>query len=174
MGRTAVVRSTAGLAVVTMLLVAPAAQASAAPVHRSAEVQMMDAINAARAAHGLPKLPLNAQMVRHGRVRARRMAIQNRVYHRPNLADVVDGNYDRLTDNVGYTRLEGASETELVERLHSGFMASAGHRAQILGRLNQVGVGIHRTAGGRMWVAVNFIKGRLGRFPLYRTAGAPM
>lgn len=129
---------------------------------------MVAQINQSRAAFGLNRLTLNAQMTRHGRAWARRMASEGRVYHRPNLADVVDGNYDRLADNVGYTALEGASDTTLLTRLHLAFMASTGHRAQILGRYNQVGVGIYRGSNGRMWVAVNFLKGPLGGFPLYR------
>lgn len=171
MTRTAVVRGAAGVLIValaTALLVAAGSPASAGTVHRSAEAEMVAQINRSRAAYGLPKLTLNAQMTRHGRAWARRMAAEGRVYHRPNLADVVDGNYDRLADNVGYTALEGASSATLVSRLHQAFMASTGHRAQILGRYNQVGVGIHRGSDGRMWVAVNFVTGPLGGFPLYR------
>lgn len=160
------------LAAAAALLVGAGSPVSAATPRRSAEREMVDQINASRAAYGLPRLTVNVQMVRHGRAWARRMARDNRVYHRPNLAEVVDGNFDRLTDNVGYTALLGASDRTLVTRLHQAFMASYGHRAQILGRYNQVGVGIHRASGGRMWVAVNFLKGPIGGFPLYRDTGS--
>ncbi len=129
---------------------------------------MVQHINNVRRAYGLRPLRANLQMVRLGREWAYRMAAERRVYHRPNLADVVDGNFERLGDNVGYTRLEGASDATLVDRLHRAFVSSSAHRAQILGRFNQVGVGIHRGSGGEMFVAVNFIKGPLDGFPLYR------
>ena len=171
MTRTAVTRSAAAVVIVALamaLLVAVGAPASAWTARRSAEAEMVAQINQSRAAYGLPRLTLNAQMTRHARVWARQMAREGRVYHRPNLADVVDGNFDRLADNVGYTALEGASSITLVRRLHQAFMGSTGHRAQILGRYNQVGVGIYRGSSGRMWVAVNFLKGPQGAFPLYR------
>lgn len=129
---------------------------------------MVDQINMTRAALGLPGLKVNLQMVRLGREWSRHMARENRVYHRSNLAAVVDGNFDRITDNVGFTALDGATDAALVERLHRAFMGSSGHRAQILGRFNQVGVGIHRQTGGRMWITVNFLNGPLDGFPLYR------
>ncbi len=172
MARSGVGRSAALLllvaALAATLLVAAGTPASAWTPRRGAESTMVDAINSTRTAYGLPPLTVNLQMVRLGRSWARSMARDGRVYHRPNLAEVVDGDYDRLTDNVGYTALSGASDATLVRRLHDAFMASSGHRDQILGRFNQVGVGIYVASGGRMWVAVNFLKGPIGGFPLYR------
>lgn len=173
MARTAVSRGATALLIAVLatgLLAADAAPASAQPIRPSAEFQMVDQINATRAAYGLPRLRVSLQMVRLGREWSRHMARENRVYHRSNLAAVVDGNFDRITDNVGFTALSGATDRTLVERLHRAFMASTGHRAQILGRFNQVGVGIHRMSGGRMWITVNFLKGPLDGFPLYRDA----
>jgi uncharacterized protein YkwD len=173
MARSAVARMSAVLlvmAVAMTLLVAVAPAASAAPVRPAAESRMIKRINEARTNAGLSALRENLQMVRLAREWARRMASERRIYHRPNLADVVDGDYVRLAENVGYTRLEGASDGELVRRLHKAFMASTSHRAQIMGRFNQVGVGIYRAPGGQMYVAVNFIKGPRDGFPLYRDA----
>ena len=156
------------LALMTGLFSVTASAASATPIRPSAESLMVARINNTRAAYGLPALRENLQMVRLGREWSRAMALQRRVYHRPNLADVVDGDYVRLAENVGFTHLAGANDTTLVDRLHRAFLLSEGHRRQILGRFNQVGVGIYRTSSGGMFVAVNFIKGPLDGFPLYR------
>lgn len=177
MQRTALTRSATvflAFALVTTLFSITAPPSSASPVRPSAEARMVSRINSSRAAYGLAPLRQNLQMVRLAREWARAMARQQRVYHRPNLADVVDGDFVRLADNVGFTRLVGASDATLADRLHTAFMTSAGHRAQILGRFNMVGVGIYRTSGGGMYVAVNFIKGPLDGFPLYRdSANSP-
>lgn len=152
------------LALALLVIGAPEADAALRP---RAEVLMVKKINDARAARGLPRLASNLQMKRIARQWTNHMAAVNAVYHRPNLASVVYGPYDRLAENVGYTRLAGVGDAELVSRLHKAFMASDGHRAQILGRFNMVGVGIKRQANGRMWVTVNFLKGPRDAFPLY-------
>ena len=156
----------ASLAMALLVVGAPAA--SAAGIRPSAEARMVQRINESRRAYGLGELHMNLQMVRLGREWARRMANENRVYHRPNLADVVDGDFALLGENVGYTQLRGATDAQLVDRLHRAFMGSAGHRAMILGRFNIVGVGIRRLSEGRMFVAVNFVRGPRDEFPLYR------
>ena len=171
MGRTVLLRTSTGfvalLAALALLgVTAPPAAASA--IRPAGETRMVNKINSSRAAYGLPPLRENLQMVRLARQWARSMARLNRVYHRPDLADAVDGDYVRLSENVGFLRLEGGSDRTIVDLLHRAFMNSDGHRAQILGRFNQVGVGLYRASGGRMFVAVNFIQGPLDGFPLYR------
>jgi uncharacterized protein YkwD len=171
MARTAVGRGATALLIIvltTSVLVLGGSPASAATARPAAESAMVNHINQARANAGLAPLRANLQMVRLGRQWSRRMAADNRVYHRTDLAAVVIGDFQRLADNVGYTALAGASDATLVSRLHKGFMASSGHRAQIMGDFNQVGVGIFRGSNGRMWVTVNFLKGPLDGFPLYR------
>ena len=172
MARTAV-RTTSSMvivvAVVASMLLATALPA-AANVRPTAEVLMVHRINEARAARGLPRLVSNLQMKRIARQWSYSMASRRQVSHRTNLAAVVDGDFVRLAENVGYTRLEGAGDSVLVARLHRAFMRSDGHRAQILGRFNMVGVGIERLRGGQMYVTVNFLLGPLSDFPLYRDA----
>ena len=154
------------LSFAAMLLTAlPASAATASP---SAETLAVRLINEAREARGLRPLAQNLQMVRHGRDWAAEMASQQRVSHRSDLALAIDGDFQRVGENVGYTRLQGASAGDLVRRLHAGFMASSGHRAHILGDYNMVGVGIFRDRDGAMWMAVNFLKGPRDDFPLYR------
>lgn len=156
----------AAMAITATLLQATPAQAAGPAL--SAESAMLNRINDARRSRGLARLSLNLQMVRIARSWSTTMARQGRLYHRPNLADAVYGPYRRLGENVGVTRLSGATQTELVNRLHRAFMNSDGHRHQILGDYNGIGIGIRRSRDGSMWVTVNFLKGRLGAFPLYR------
>lgn len=155
------------VAVALSLAVVAATPAEAATTRPAAETAMLAKINHSRSQYGLSKLRMNLQMVRLGREWARKMAAAGTVYHRPDLATVIDGDFTRLGENVGMMRLIGADDATLVDRLHSAFMASDGHRAAILGRFNQAGVGIFRTSDDAMWVAVNFIKGPRDGFPLY-------
>lgn len=170
---TTALRITSSMVVIVALAAALLA-ASAAPaeayVRPTAEVLMVHRINQARAAYGLAPLTSNLQMKRIARQWSYSMAVRNQVQHRTNLAEVVDGNFVRLAENVGFSRLEGASDSTLVDRLHAAFMRSDGHRAQILGSFNMVGVGVQRLSGGRMYVTVNFLQGALDGFPLYRDA----
>ena len=156
----------------SLLAASPASAATAAP---SAENLAIRLINQEREARGLAPLSRNLQMTRHGRYWAMSMGYRQQVEHRRDLAAVVDGNFQRLGENVGFTRLEGASAATLVRRLHRGFMASSGHRYHVLGDYNMVGVGIFRDRDGAMWMAVNFLKGDRGGFPLYSdVSGAPV
>ena len=45
-----------------------------------------------------------------------------------------------------------------VQSLHDSFMASGGHRANILGNYNRVGIGVV-TQGERIWVTFDFVNG---------------
>ena len=148
----------------SLLAATPASAATAAP---SAENLAIRLINQERGARGLAPLARNLQMTRHSRYWAMSMGYRQYVEHRRDLAAVVDGNFQRLGENVGFTRLEGASAGTLVRRLHRGFMNSSGHRYHVLGDYNMVGVGIFRDRDGAMWMAVNFLKGARRGFPLY-------
>lgn len=164
--RTVTISTIVALCLLGSLLAAtPAAANTAAP---SAERLAIRLINREREARGLRPLARNLQMTRHARDWAISMSYQQRVAHRRDLAAVVDGNFQRLGENVGFTRLEGATPATLVRRLHRGFMSSSGHRYHVLGDYNMVGVGVFRARDGAMWMAVNFLKGRRDGFPLYR------
>jgi hypothetical protein len=131
--------------------------ASAATTDASAEAEFVKLINQDRKARGLGPLRLNLQLTRVARDWSGSMAAAGRISHRPRLANAVDGNWTRLAENVGV----GPS----VSTLHSTFMNSSGHRANVLGDFNHVGVGVVRS-GGRMWVTVNFLKGS-GDYPAF-------
>lgn len=164
--RTLTVTTIVALCLLGSLLAAtPASAATAAP---SAEKLAIRLINIEREARGLKPLRRNLQMTRHARDWALAMQYRQRVEHRRDLAAVVDGNFQRLGENVGFTRLDGATPATLVRRLHRGFMESSGHRYHVVGDYNMVGVGVFRDRDGGMWMAVNFLKGPRNGFPLYR------
>jgi uncharacterized protein YkwD len=148
-----------------LLTAVPASASTAAP---SAEALAIRLINNEREARGLKPLARNLQMTRHARDWATAMRVSGRIEHRRDLAAVVDGNFTRLGENVGFTRIEGVSAGTLVRRLHKAFMSSSGHRYHVLGDYNMVGVGIARDRSGGMWMTVNFLKGPRDGFPLYR------
>jgi uncharacterized protein YkwD len=135
-----------GLAVA--LLATGAATASPAGA-TSTEASVTRKINAARAARGVHTLRVRSDLVAVARGQARRMASRNRLYHNPNLSREVR-NYRWAGENVGY----GPS----VAAVHNAFMASPGHKHNLLDRdYTEVGVGaVWRN--GRVWIAQVFRK----------------
>jgi hypothetical protein len=81
------------------------------------------------------------------------MMNQDHLHHNPNLASVTSG-WEALAENVGV----GPD----VARLHEAFMESDGHRRNILGNYNYVGVGVVRESETKIWVTVVFMRGREG------------
>lgn len=104
-------------------------------------------LNAERTSRDIPALAVHASLVDVARAQARRMADGNALYHNPNLTTEVK-NWRWVGENVGY----GAS----VAAVHSAFMHSAPHKANILDRdFTWVGIGAVK-ADGRVWVAQVF------------------
>lgn len=88
-------------------------------------------INAERAAAGLPVLSTDRRLTALAEAQAARMAEADRLFHNPTLASNLAG-WALLGENVGKA---GTFET-----LHRAFMASPGHRANILGTYDRFGV----------------------------------
>lgn len=131
-----------------------------AQAHAQAEQLFVERINADRATHGLPALTPDGLLTDIARDWTPRMIAGGELEHRPmsQLADLVHDDWQRLAENVGFTLKSGASERELVDRLHGAFMDSPGHRANVLGDHDFVGVGVRLGDDGGMWVTVNFMK----------------
>ena len=109
-------------------------------------------VNQSRNSVGLPSLEVNIDLYLKAQGWSDQMANAQRLYH-SNLADGNGYNWARLGENVGY----GYS----LEQVHSAFMNSAGHRANILdGGFNRIGVGVTRTPDGRYWVIQEFMQER--------------
>jgi uncharacterized protein YkwD len=133
---------------------APAPPPAAAPVaDPGAEAQLLDLVNRERAAAGLPALRRSGGAAGLAREWAGVMGREQRMRHHPDLsgglaAHGVTG-WRRISENVGY----GASAGQV----HTMFMGSAGHRANILDpAVSEVGIGVV-SAGGKVWVVLDFV-----------------
>jgi uncharacterized protein YkwD len=138
-----------------LALLAGTAQAQSSS---SAEEQFRSLVNEARAAEGHAPLQMESQLVDVARGWTAVMAREDSMYHNPSVAQQATGDWTLLGENVGWTLKSGAPEGELVERLHAAFMNSPGHRANIMGDYNLIGVGVSVTPENKMWVTVNFTR----------------
>ncbi|MFP5257265.1 MAG: CAP domain-containing protein [Acidimicrobiia bacterium] len=143
-----------------ILLALGAALATAAPAAASvdpgyAETEFLRLLNDTRRANGKAALVLNSALSTQSRGWSSTMASQNKLFHDPNLASNVAKivpDWTRAGENVGV----GYD----VKGLHDAFWASTGHRANMLGAYNQVGIGVV-TVGGKLWVTFRFVQGSL-------------
>jgi uncharacterized protein YkwD len=130
---------------------ATAAPASAGPRTSSREMKwtMLHLVNQARRNHGLRPLRLNAALSKTAMRHSGKMAARRTVFHTANLYDTVRRyRPSHWGENVGMA--------STVRRLHRAFMASAEHRANILGKAyRKVGVGLVRS-GGYVWGTLIF------------------
>jgi uncharacterized protein YkwD len=105
-------------------------------------------VNAARAQSGLPALGLTEEANRVATDWAFRMAGEANLKHNPDLSSQLQG-WSLVAENVGV----GADSDQLA----GAFMASPGHRANILRPgVSVVGLGAVRSADGRLWVVQVF------------------
>lgn len=133
-------RRTSLLLVLTALLVGLVpTSALASP---SLEADAVARVNAERRARGLAELRPVADLTAVAQRHSRTMADQGRLHHNPRLASDVT-NWQRVAENVGFGRD--------VRVTHDAFMASDGHRANILDpRVTEIGIGVV-TRDGRRW-----------------------
>ena len=106
-------------------------------------------INAERDEDGVDGLKLDRELSKAARKHTREMAEKDELYHTPDMKLVTRvTNWTVLGENVGV----GST----VESLHDAFMASPGHRDNILwDTYRHVGIGV-KTTDGKMWVTVIF------------------
>jgi hypothetical protein len=123
---------------------------TAAPALAAPEGQFVSKINATRAANGLEPLEVYWDLADDAEAHSKTMMAQDDLHHNPNLAGVTSG-WSALAENVGV----GPD----VARLHTAFMESDGHRRNILGNYNYVGVGVVRESDTKIWVTVVFMQG---------------
>src|SRR3954470_1576316 len=147
--------------VLSLVLVPFASSASAAD--SSAEAQFLQLMNGERAANGLAPLTYRLDVVPVARAWTDRMAAEQHLYHNPSLSTQMPADWLSIGENVGY----GGS----VSQLHTAFMNSPGHRANVLGDFHSVGIGVTTDSHGTMWVTLDFIKSRLGNALATASAG---
>lgn len=117
----------------------------------ASEAGFLAEINATRAAEGLSPLAIDSGLRAHARNHTQDMMDSGGIYHSSSdeLTAAAGSGWTKLGENVG----RGGT----VSSLHNAFMKSAGHRANILGDYNKVGIGTG-TTGGVLYVTVVFMK----------------
>ncbi len=135
--------------ILALLLALPIAAPAA--VAGPGEGDMLARINSARSTNGLPALANHGSLVTFARNHSVAMAGTDSIWHSSNLGSAASG-WSRMGENVG----RGPN----VATLHAAFMASSGHKANILGDFTHAGVGTHVTEGGMMYVTVVFMKSK--------------
>jgi uncharacterized protein YkwD len=141
-------------------LVLPGAAVHAQSPSVAEEDAFLQAINAARAEQGLPTLTVNSELRDIARGWTGHMIGSGTLAHNPAYRDQYTLEWSRMGENVGYTSDRGSMEAT-VAQLHQAFLNSSGHRANIMGDYNQVGIGTGYDAAGKLWVTVNFLNGPL-------------
>lgn len=106
-------------------------------------------LNAERAAAGLAPLTMHSDLTDDALTWSRHMQDQGSLSHNPNLASVTSG-WDKLGENVGL----GTS----IDALHTAFMESSGHRGNILGDYDSVGIAVVAETSSKLWITVVFMK----------------
>ena len=115
------------------------------------EGEFLAKINATRSANGLGSLQVDGGLQSHARTHTQDMMNAGEIYHSSSDELSASGGqgWDRIGENVG----RGQSTTSL----HNAFMESSGHKANILGDYNYVGIGTG-SIDGYLYVTVVFMK----------------
>lgn len=121
----------------------------AVPAVAGSAGQFISKINASRSSAGLPPVESYWDLADDARRHSNSMAERGELYHSGNLGSVTSG-WTGLGENVGV----GLD----VSSLHQAFMNSSGHRRNILGDYNYVGIGVTVDDDGFMWVTAIFMK----------------
>jgi len=121
----------------------------ALPAQAGGEGSFLSKINASRSAAGLAPVSVHSDLVPDARAHSAQMMAAGEIYHTSPLSAVASG-WEALAENVG----AGPS----VDSLHAAFMASSGHRRNILGDYNYVGIGVSQSDSGQLWVTVIFMR----------------
>lgn len=152
MTRTTTIRARLVLLLLVAAMLLPTVQGTALAAETESEHELARLINAERRASGLGELLLQSQLTTIAREWSAQMAEDNDLYHRPDLATRVQGDWTGLAENVGVGPTIG--------RLHTAFMDSAGHAKNVRGNYTHVGIGVVKS-GDRLWVTVNFSRGQI-------------
>ena len=131
------------------------------------EQGFLSAINATRASAGLGPVSMDGGLQAHARNHTAAMITKGEIYHSSSgeLKAAAGSGWTNLGENVG----RGGS----VSSLHKAFMNSSGHKKNILGDYNYVGIGTASSSDGRLYVTVVFMKKGGGSAPAPTTTTAP-
>lgn len=119
----------------------------------SAEDQFVTLANKERTKRGLDPLTVNSKLGDLASDWTDTMVSRSKgcpggLSHNPDYIDDAPGGWTRIGENVGC----GGS----VKSVHKALMKSKGHRANILGDFNQVGIGVEVDSRGSVWITQIF------------------
>jgi len=143
------------LVLVGSVFTASPAEAADSRHHTDIRDRMYYQVNRERGRHGVRKLKVNAKTQQYARKHALRMANQRRVFHASakQLRGGTPANTCAWAENVVRTPASNA-----VRHSMDMFMASSGHRANILnGRLTHMGFGVAKK-GKYTYIVQRFIR----------------
>jgi hypothetical protein len=139
------------LAIVLLASLATVGLGLSAGADSASEAGFLTKINASRSANGLAPLSVDGGLRSHARDHTQDMMDAGNIYHSTSaeLKAAGGSGWSKLGENVG----RGGT----VDSLHTAFMNSAGHKANILGDYNYAGIGTG-TLEGVLYVTVVFMK----------------
>ena len=138
----------------TLLLIASIAtfsMALSASADSATEGEFLSLINSTRAANGLAPLTVDGGLKTHARKHTQDMIDAGYIYHSTSseLRAAGGSGWSKMGENVG----KGGTPSSL----HTAFMNSSSHKANVLGSYNYVGIGTG-TSDGRLYVTVVFMQ----------------
>ena len=132
----------------SLLTAQPAQAASAQPEIDAAITQILAETNAERAKAGLEPLKLDATMSKVSQAWTQQMATNHSMTHNPSYTSQLPQPWISVGENVG----QGYTQSTIVP----AWMASPGHKSNILGRYSHIGLGYWADENGRAWFTQNF------------------
>ncbi len=143
------------LSIVLLASLATVSLGLSAGADSASEAGFLAKINASRSANGLAPLTVDGGLRNHARDHTQDMMDAGNIYHSTSaeLKAAAGSGWSKLGENVG----RGGT----VDSLHTAFMNSAGHKANILGDYNYAGIGTG-TLEGVLYVTVVFMKKSAG------------
>ena len=190
----AVVALTVSVAVLaTTATPAAAGCVTTAGLHGESEGRFVQRLNDLRRSKGLGTLVVNPTIADQSRSWSAVMGAQDWLHHARDTGagDGVEPHQDYVTlisqavpdwsraaENVGVNTMRTfctldearASIQGATDSLHTAFVNSSGHYANMVGDFNQVGIGVH-FVGSKLWVTVRFARGTLPKIaPTFSSA----
>ena len=139
------------LSTILVVALATIGISASAAADSGSEQGFLSAINSTRSSAGLGSLTMDGGLQSHARRHTADMIAAGEIFHSSSaeLQAAAGSGWSKLGENVG----RGGT----VESLHSAFMASSGHKKNILGDYNYVGIGTD-SKDGVLYVTVVFMK----------------
>jgi hypothetical protein len=154
------------LALILVVALATVGVGASAGADSGSEQDFLSKINSTRSSAGLGSLKMDGGLQSHARRHTADMIAAGEIYHSSSgeLQAAAGSGWDKLGENVG----RGGT----VSSLHQAFLDSPGHKANILGDYNYVGIGTD-TSDGVLYVTVVFMKKGSTSSPTTTTTTAP-